>query len=365
MANNNENIQMSFSLIDPDLTIEVPAWQEGNQSNSNSYVSWGINNKFPTELSEVAQASSTLTSILNGTIATIIGEGYTPTEELSKKLYNDSFNQKQEVLDDIIEPLIKDYILFGCYAIQVVYNKLFEVSGIYHIPMEFIRSNEDNTKFFYSKKFSKYSGKMLTYNKFDADKAKEIGEYSQIFFYKNSGSRYTYGLTPQSGCLEDITAEAIAAKYIRKTLQSGLTARYIINIPSSSNLPDEQKKKIEKGIREKFCGVENAGSFMIYYNNTAQNLDIHKIDKDDSNDVFETIRKAAKDNIFVCNHCTPTLFGDPSATTGFSEQEYNEALKLFKKMTIDPIMTKINNTLCKIYNVKQAITLKNTEVNNG
>ena len=47
MTNNNENIQMNFSLIDPDLTIEVTAWQAGNQSNSNSYVSWGINNKFP------------------------------------------------------------------------------------------------------------------------------------------------------------------------------------------------------------------------------------------------------------------------------------------------------------------------------
>lgn len=358
-------MNMNFSLIDPDLTIDVPAWVEGNQTNENNYVSWGTNNKFPTELSEVANASSTLTSIVNGTVSTIIGEGYTTTPELNDRLITSYFNDKQEVLDDLIEPLIKDYMLFGCFALQVIYNKLHQVRAIYHIPMEFLRSNENNTKFFYSKKFTKYSGKMLTYSKFDREQAKENDEYTQVFFYKNSGSRSVYGMTPQSGCLEDIVSEAIASKYIRKTLQSGLSARYIINIPSSSNLPDEQRKKIERGIKDKFCGVENSGSFMIYYNNTTDKLDVHKIDKDDSDQVFNSIRKAAKENIFICNHCVPTLFGDPSATTGFSEQEYNEALKLFKKMTINPIMTKINNALAKIYDVKQAIILKNNEVNNG
>lgn len=361
----NETTQMNFSLIDPDLTIEVPAWNEGSQSNENSYVTWGTNNKFPNELTEIAQASSTLSSIINGTIATIIGEGYVPTPELEQKLTTTGyFNDKQELLEDLIEPLIRDHMLFGCFAIQVIYNKLHQVSGIYHLPMEYVRSNEHNTKFFYSKKFSKYSGKMLVYNKFDRAKAIENGEYTQVFFYKNSGSRSVYGITPQSGCLEDVVSESIAAKYVRKTLQSGLSARYIINIPSSANIPDEQKKKIEKGIREKFCGVNNSGNFMIYYNTTTDKLDIHKIDKDDSDEVFNSIRKSAKENIFICNHCVPTLFGDPSATTGFSEQEYTEALKLFRKMIIIPTLTKINNALCKIYDVKQAITLKNNnEVN--
>lgn len=361
MENTN---QMNFSLIDPDLTVDVPAYVEGNQTNENNYVSWGVNNKFPNEFAEVANTSSTLTSIINGTVATIIGEGYTLTDELQSKMMGVYFNDKQEMLEDIIEPIIKDTMLFGCFALQVIFNKLHKVQSIYHIPMEFLRSNEHNTKFFYSKKFSKYSGKMITYNRFNPDEAREKGEYTQIFFYKNSGSKATYGITPQSGCLEDIVSESIASKYIRKTLQSGLTARYIINIPASANLPDEQKKKIEKGIRDKFCGVENSGSFMIFYNNNSDKLDINKIDKDDSDQVFNSIRKAAKENIFVNNHCVPTLFGDPSATTGFSEQEYTEALKLFKKMTINPLMTKINNALCKIYDVKKAIELKNNEVNN-
>jgi len=356
--------QMNFSLIDPDLSIDVPAWVEGNQTNNDTYVSWGLNNKFPIEFAEVANASSTLTSIVNGTIATIIGEGYTPTEELLSKLPTQYFNEKEETLDDFIEPLIRDYLLFGCFAIQVIFNKLHQVSSIYHLPMEFVRSNEFNSKFFYSKKFTKYSGKMITYNKFNKQDAIKNDEYTQVFFYKNSGSKSVYGITPQSGCIEDIVSEAIASKYIRKTLQSGLTARYIINIPSSANLSDEQKKKVENAIRDKFCGVENSGSFMIYYNSTADKLDINKIDKDDSDQVFNSIRKVAKENIFICNHCVPTLFGDPSATTGFSEQEYNEALKLFRKMTINPIMSKINNALSKIFDVKQAITLKNNEVNN-
>ena len=346
---NSDVTLLKFGQVSPDLKISTPSWEEGTVRNENSYVPFGPTNRFPNELYAIIQQSPTASSILSGTVELI--KRYTIKENYNLPC-NPYINNKHENIESLVENLVTDYITFGMISIQVIWNKLGEIAELHHIPVEMIRLNEDKTKVWFNKKWKTYSTVSTIYSAFTGN----IDDgYSQVYIYTNTGNRQTYGKSMFAPAINDITAEAIASQYIKNSLESGLASRYVIDLPNSANLPDEQKAAIEKGIKEKFCGVENAGPFMFYFNNTPEKLNVTKVDTDDSHEVFNSIRLAAKNNIFVSAHATPNLFGDPSSTTGFNSQEYDEAFKLYDKMTIKPALKVITNAFSTIFGLDNAI----------
>ena len=346
---NSDVTLLKFGQVSPDLKISTPSWEEGTVRNENSYVPFGPTNRFPNELYAIIQQSPTASSILSGTVELI--KRYSIKENYNLPC-NPYINNKHENIESLVENLVTDYITFGMISIQVIWNKLGEIAELHHIPVEMIRLNEDKTKVWFNKKWKTYTTVSTIYSAFTGN----IDDgYSQVYVYTNTGNRQTYGKSMFAPAINDITAEAIASQYIKNSLESGLASRYVIDLPNSANLPDEQKAAIEKGIKEKFCGVENAGTFMIYFNNTPDKLNVTKVDTDDSHEVFNSIRLAAKNNIFVSAHATPNLFGDPSSTTGFNSQEYDEAFKLYDNMTIKPALKVITNAFSTIFGIDNAI----------
>ena len=357
---------VKFSLIDPDDSYELPSYEESDSRGKN-ITNWGPSNQFPNMLYEMSQNSPTLSSIINGTVELIKGEKIeiNPSIHANGDLYYYPFmNRNDETITDLIEQLVRDYLLYGTFAIQVIYNKLDKKAELIALPAEYIRMNEDKTVIYFSKKWKKFTTNAVTYNKFDDSNI--INHESQVYVYTNSGNRQVYGISPQNAALEDIAAESFASKYIRKSLQSGLSARFIIDLPSTANLTDEQKADIEEGITERFCGWQNAGSFALYFKNGDKPMNITKVDMDESSKIFNEIRAAARTNIFITNHATPNLFGDPNATTGFNSQEYDDAYNLYNKMTLTPIKNAITKSFNKIFKMNDAITFgdKNNSLNN-
>ena len=354
--NNSDVIMLKFGQVSPEIKVSTPSWEEGTVRNDNSYVPFGPTNRFPNELYAIIQQSPTASSIISGTVELI--KRYSIKENYNLPCYP-YINNKHDSIESLVENLVTDYMMFGMISIQVIWNKLGEIAELHHIPVEMIRLNEDKSKVWFNKKWKTYSTVSTVYPVFTG--TVDDG-YSQVYVYTNTGNRQTYGKSMFAPAINDITAEAIASQYIKNSLESGLASRYVIDLPNSANLPDEQKELIEKGIKEKFCGVENAGTFMIYFNNTAENLNVTKVDTDDSHEVFNSIRLAAKNNIFVSAHATPNLFGDPTSTTGFNSQEYDEAFKLYDKMTIKPALKVITNAFNTIFNLDNALEFVQTEV---
>ena len=346
---NSDVIMLKFGQVSPDIKVSTPSWEEGTVRNDNSYVPFGPTNRFPNELYALIQQSPTASSIISGTVELIKRYSIKENYNLPCSPY---INNKHDSIESLVENLVVDYITFGMISIQVIWNKLGEIAELHHIPVEMIRLNEDKTKVWFNKKWKTYSTVSTVYPVFTG--IVDTG-YSQVYVYTNTGNRQTYGKSMFAPAINDITAEAIASQYIKNSLESGLASRYVIDLPNSANLPDEQKEAIEKGIKDKFCGVENAGTFMIYFNNTAEKLNVTKVDTDDSHEVFNSIRLAAKNNIFVSAHATPNLFGDPTSTTGFNSQEYDEAFKLYDKMTIKPALKVITNAFNTIFNLDNAL----------
>lgn len=349
-----------FSLIDPNKEYELPSYEESD-TRGKSIVSWGPDNRFANNLYEMSQASPSLSAIINGTVELLKGENIELNPEIhmtgNDLVYYPFINRFDETVVDLVEALARDYMLFGMFAIQVIYNKLDKIAEIIALPAEYIRMNEDRSLIYFCKKWRKFSTNAIVYDKFDPENIVE--HKAQVFVYTNAGRRQVYGISPQNAALEDIAAEAFGAKYIRKSLQSGLSSRYIIDLPNTANLTDEQKAELEEGITERFTGWENSGSFALYFNNGVDHMQITKVDMDNSNEIFKSIRDAASQNIFVVNHATPNVFGLPTATTGFNDQEYESAYALYNKMTLTPIKESITRSLNKIFKVENAIIFSN------
>lgn len=347
MANTKKlegKVALSFSLVDDTRTVIVPDWKEKTPKSETQFVTYGADNTFPNLLQDVIKDSVSASSVINGTVELFKGLNY-EFNSPNPNIRPDRINRDEETIEDLLESMARDYLMYGAYAVQVIYNKLDEIAELYSIPVEYLRMNENRDKFFFSKKWSQYSTKSIEY---PALKNHEKGQASAIYYYVNSGRRQTYGISAFTPVLSDMIAEGLSSKFVMKSMESGLAARFIISLPNAQNLTDEQKQDIEDGIKNKFCGLANAGSAMIYYNNGDTGLELEKIDSDDSHEMFEAISDAASLKIYKALHATPSLYGDPSHSTGFSSNEYDEAYRIFRKMTLRPLCNVIERGFDKL-----------------
>lgn len=162
---------VKFSLIDPDDSYELPSYEESDGRGKN-IVNWGSDNRFPNNLYEMCQNSATLSAIINGTVELLKGEQITinPDIHTNGDLYYYPFiNRFDDTAADLVEALARDYMLFGMFAIQVIYNKLGNIAEIIALPAEYIRMNEDKSLIYFSKKWKKYTTSDVVYDKFDRE----------------------------------------------------------------------------------------------------------------------------------------------------------------------------------------------------
>lgn len=344
-AKNNKK-SMCFSRVETEQTVIIPDYKETLPGNDDSFVKYGPFNTFPNELRTLVKESVSASSVINAITEYFSGLEYEFKE--TANITRERINRDGDTLDDLIEACVRDNATFGGYAIQVIYNKLDEIAELYSIPMEFLRTNESRTRFWFSKKWSKYSSKAVEYKCFE-DRTKD--DKSCIMMYSNAGRLQVYPITPFTPALYDMYAEATTGKYIAKTLDSGISARYIVSLPNSQNLTDEQKEDIEEGVKAKFTGLENAGEFMLYFNNGDQGLEVEKIESDNSHDIFNNISSAASLRIYQSLHTTPALCGNPSLSSGFNSNEYDESYRLFVKMTLKPIAKDIARGINRIMGI--------------
>ena len=337
----DKHTRLVFSNVDDTKYINVPYYDEHHTSNDN-YVSFGIDNTFPNQLYGLVLQSPTANSIVTGSI------------EYIKALPKTSQYLDELTYNELRSACIQDYIIFGEFFIQLLKNSVGQIVDLIHIPAEMCRMNEDRSRIWVNKRWAKYATNSVQYKSFEASLKEEEQDplESLIYVYSNGGNRSVYGKGLFISALNDIASEASASQYIKNSLDSGLASRFIIDLPNSANLTDDDKEDIERAITDKFCGASNAGKFMLYFNSGDKDLNVSTIDNDDSHERFNAIREAAKNNIFIAAHATPNLFGDPTQTTGFNDQEYESALKLYKMMVINPSIEIFDRSINYIFENK-------------
>ena len=132
----------------------------------------------------------------------------------------------------------------------------------------------------------------------------------------------------------------------------------IINF-NNGNPNEDQKKEIEQDIIEKFSGFQNAGRFLVSYNDSAENATtIERLNGDDFDEKYSALSERSKEQIFTAFRATPNLFGFPNQTTGFNEQEYASSFKLYNRTVVRPIQNAIADAFDKILGQTGSITIE-------
>lgn len=352
MARNSNIKAVRLSVVDYQRP-PVPTFAEPTTSSA-TWVTYGADNKFPNALLDFYDKSATVGTIVNGFVDYILGDEVVISEKT--KRFATTANRRGETLADIVRQLAFDFTLYGGFAIQVIYAKNGEnIAELYALDFAKTRSNKDGDRLYYRPKGWGLGGKMLEYPAFDRKLDAKMFP-SQVLYFKN-GARTTYPKPMYIGALADIQTEIACSQYNLSSISRGLMARYILNFPDAGNLTDEQKQTIERGIKEKFCGADLDTNFMMYWKIGDERLEVEKLDADDQNERFITIKQDARENIYTAFRATPNLFGLPTATTGFSAQEYSQAFKLFQRTVIAPMQNSIMRVFDKIFDTAEAIAI--------
>ena len=350
-TNNIEKAKIQLSALNPYLQDNKVENVEKEISGVD-FIAWGSDNQYPGYLFSLYEDCATLQSIINGTVDFVCGNDIT----CNLPMFEKTANKNGETISDIIQRISTDYLIFGGFALQVIRNSLGEITELYWIDFTKLRSDKKNEVFFYSEDWCKSYGrvKYIKYPKFNLDDSNP----TSIFYYKGNKTRGTYPTPLYNAAITSCELEKKINQFHLSEINNNFLTSKIINF--NSGVPDDDlKNEIERNLNEKFSGSENAGRILISFNNNKDSeTTVADIPQDEFGERYDSLAKRSTSQIFTAFRATPNLFGLPTETTGFNQQEFSEAFKLYNRTAVKPIQKVIVDTFDKIFGVDGSITIE-------
>lgn len=331
---------ISLKFTANDYTCPLPI--EKIQNDTDMMVPFGSDNMFPQQLLDLVEGTSLVSSIIDKITKYVYGDGI--NDEYANLIVDD----KGTTFAELVYGIINDYITFGAFAIQVRRNELGDIKKLDRLRVERIRTNEDNSKIWYNKRWSKYAKATLTYDTFNGSREQN----DSIFYFKNPSSRHIYGFAPYWSSMDDIVTCKALSEYGTNTVNNSFAPSGIITLCQGVPTPEEAKE-IEKDLNSKFAGTKNNAKLLVVF---ADNKDsapiVEPFQAADLNQHYISLKETVQNNIFASFSVDPLLIGVRTTDGVFSQQAYQEAFDLFNKTEIVPIQQNIIKAFKKLgYNI--------------
>lgn len=341
---------MAFAALNPYTSTNIVENVE-KEISGKDFIGWGNDNQYPSYLFDLYSNCATLQSVINGTIDFIVGN----ESECNVTNFQIRMNKNDETLEDILQRLACDFLIYGGFAIQVIRDYNNAISEIYWVDFSKLRSDKKNEVFFYSEDWDKSFGrvKYITYPKFRTDDKNP----TSIYYYKGTKTRSVYPTPLYNASVLACEMEKKINEFHLNELNNNFLSSKIINF--NAGVPDdEMKAEIERNINEKFSGTDNAGRILISFNdNEEQRTTVENLGTDNFADRYNALAKRAKEEIFVAFRATPMLFGVPQENSGFNIAEYEESFKLYNRTTVRPMQKVLVNAFDKIFDFDGSVSI--------
>lgn len=354
MSSISKAANISFAAISPYAETNIVSPKERIYSGK-EYVEWGDGNLYPEYLLELYESVPTLKSVIDGCVDYGCGDDVTILPLAN--LMTGQMNLKGDTILEQLRNVMWDCFLAGGFALQVIRNGLGEIAEIYHIDISFLRSNKDNSVFYYSEKWNNKGGnrKVLVFPAFMANldwnalTDEERSRHASSILYVKKSSRGVYPVPCYSAAVKACETERCIDDFHLNAINNGFTGSYIINF--NNGVPDDKlKAEIEEGFNEKFSGHENAGRIGFSWNpNKESATTIEKVDVEDFGEKYKSLESNSRQKIFTAFRANPNLFGIPTESLGFSQEEYESAFRLFNRTMIKPVQKMVADAYDKIY----------------
>lgn len=363
MSSANKKSNISFAAINPYAESNIITPKE-TKCTGKEYVEWGDGNQYPEYLQALYDNVPTLKSIIDGCVDYAVGDGVSILP-LTDTLPNGVMNLKGDTIVEQVRDVSFDCFFAGGLALQVIRNGYGDPVETHYIDMRFLRANKECTVFYYSENWGKGGKKdVIVYPVFmpnldwNALTDEERNRHASSILYVKKSHKKTYPVPCYAAAIKACEIERCVDDFHLNAINNGFTGSYIINF--NNGVPEDNiKEEIEDSFNEKFSGHENAGRIGFSWNpNKESATTIEKVDVEDFGEKYKSLEANSRQKIFTAFRANPNLFGIPTESLGFSQEEYESAFRLFNRTMIRPIQTMIADAYDKIYGKTGVLTIK-------
>lgn len=341
--NKNNMIVYNFSQI------ELPKFSE---SKYEDFIRYGDDNLFPNFLIKLSNTSDIHNAIISSKVDYICGSG--PTYDKKTDSKTDKFFESVNRFEDFetfFKKIVYDYVIFGGFAIEVIKRKngtdeLFhrDFSRMRCGKMDELRQIND---FYYSSDWINYKRKQFTPIPFVkyTENSKDI---TSLIYYSDyrPGQDY-YPLPAYVAALASIATNAEISNYHLAHIQNGMSPSFMINFPNG--IPtDDERRKIERQINDKFVGSDSAGKIIITFSEDStrapliQTISPSQLDKQ-----FIQLEASTQQSILSGHKVNnPLIVGIPTPGKLGGSNEFKDAFNIYDSTIITPM----KNTVLKVLN---------------
>jgi DNA-binding Lrp family transcriptional regulator len=311
------------------------------EKKSKGYVEFGELNNYPEYLLGLYNESPKHGAIIKGKCNYIYGKGFEVPGSANGK---DTWN-------DVMKKCIKDDELYRGFYLQIIWNRLKQVSEVYHLEFHKVRVSKDLTKFFVKDNWSDFKEKPREYDAFNVNNP--VG--SQIYYYKEyNPSSDIYPLPSYFQGLNYIESDIEISRHILGNAKKQWVASKLVNLNNGDPIGEENKGEVEKGLLKKFTG-DSGSRVVIMFNkskdNAADILDLGTtmLTKED----FTNVNNLVQQEIFASHQITsPSLFGIKTEGQLGSRNEIRDAYEIFNNTYVQERQSEMEVIFTRFRNLK-------------
>lgn len=290
------------------------------------WIAYGHRNDYPNYLVELFNKSAKHNSIVKSKVHYICGNGWTGSEGFIQK------PNRTENLDDVTRKVSLDIELFGGAYIEVIWG-IGRIAEIWHLDYTKIRTNKDNTQYWYKEDWKDNKEKHKIYPAFNPKNP----QGKQILYMKEyRPTSQVYALPSYFGALNYIESDIEVSKHVLGNAKTGFSASKLITLPNGEPSPDEQSV-IHRKFKNTYTGADGIKYMLAFVNDASRKPIIDDLGQSDlTKEDFGRVDSLIQTNIFSGHMITtPSIFGIAEAGKLGSRTEMRDGYEIFKNTYVN------------------------------
>jgi hypothetical protein len=323
------------------------------------YIKYGENNDYPEYIVDLYNKSSKHSAIIKSKVHYITGNGW--SGEADAQSFIDKAN-RVESLDDLTRKVSLDIEIFGGAYMEVIWDLAGNLAEIWHCDYVKIRTNKDNTQYWYKEDWKDNKVKPEVVAAFNPKQP--IGK--QILYIKEYRPNIgIYGLPSYFAALNYIESDIEVSKHILGNAQTGFSASKLITLPNGEP-NDEEKRNVDNRLRKTYSGADGKKYMIAFVNDISRKPVVDDLGTSDlTKEDFGKIDELIQTNIFSGHQVTtPSIMGIAEAGKLGSRTEMRDGYEIFKNTYVNAKqmhLESVFNMLAKLKGVVSEIKIIPTE----
>lgn len=329
---------------------------EYREKKKEGYMEYGEKNDYPLYLVELFNKSAKHNAIIRNKVHYICGNGWTGNEQFIEK------PNRSENLNDLTRKISMDLELFGGAYIEVIWG-LGKVAEMWHIDYTKIRTNKDNTQFWYKENWKDYKEKLeYVYPAFNP----KVQEGKQIIYLKEYRPNIgVYSLPVYFGALNYIESDIEVSKHVLGNAKTGFSASKLITLPDGTPSREEQNE-IHRKFKNTYTGSDGVKYMLSFVNDASRKPIVDDLGQSDlTKEDFGRVDELIQTNIFSGHQVTtPSIFGIAVAGKLGTRTEMRDGYEIFKHTYVNgkqQFLESFMNTMAGYFGYSEEMRIIPTE----